>query len=130
MPDMEQTELFPKMKGWYAAVAEQFTRFATVQVDGREVPNPTGQYENSSITQFIASKSRRGFNLRYWPFLPAPRSFGSDSRNCVGERPTIRLNARLKSPHEGGFGESLPSQIRGLLSARNAQMPERRTAAF
>jgi hypothetical protein len=24
------------------------------------------------------------------------RSFGSDSRNCVGERPTIRLNARLK----------------------------------
>ena len=24
------------------------------------------------------------------------RSFGRDSRNCVGERPTIRLNARLK----------------------------------
>ena len=24
------------------------------------------------------------------------RSFGSDSRNCVGERRTIRLNARLK----------------------------------
>ena len=59
MPDMEQTELFPKMKGWYAAVAEQFTRFATVQLDGHEVANPTGQYENSSITQFIASKSIR-----------------------------------------------------------------------
>jgi hypothetical protein len=57
MPDMEQTELFPKMKGWYASVAEQFTRFATVQVDGREVPNPTGQYENSSITQLIAGYS-------------------------------------------------------------------------
>jgi hypothetical protein len=108
MSDMEQTELFPKMKGWYAAVAEQFTRFATVQVDGREVPNPTGQYENTSITQFIASKSRRGFNLRYWPFLPERRSLGSNPRNCAGERPTIRLNARLKSPHEGGFGESLP----------------------
>jgi hypothetical protein len=24
------------------------------------------------------------------------RNFGSDLRNCVGERPTIRLNARLK----------------------------------
>jgi hypothetical protein len=57
IPDMEQTELFPKMKGWYASVAEQFTRFATVQVDGREVPNPTGQYENSSITQLIAGYS-------------------------------------------------------------------------
>ena len=65
-----------------------------------------------------------------WPFLIAPRSFGSDLRNCVGERPTIRLNARLKSSHEGGFGESLPSQIRGLLSARNAQMPEKHTAVF
>ena len=28
--------------------------------------------------------------------LIARRSFGSDSRNCVGERPTIRLNVRLK----------------------------------
>jgi len=36
----------------------------------------------------------------------------------------------VKSPDEGGVDESLPSQIRGLLSARNAQMPERRTAAF
>jgi hypothetical protein len=24
------------------------------------------------------------------------RSFGSDSRNCVGEQPTIRLNTQLK----------------------------------
>jgi len=37
-----------------------------------------------------------------WPFSPEKqryterRSFGRDSRNCVGERPTIRLNARLK----------------------------------
>ena len=36
----------------------------------------------------------------------------------------------MKSPDEGGVDESLPSKIRGLLSARNAQMPERRTAAF
>ena len=37
-----------------------------------------------------------------WPFSPDEqcyterRNFGSDLRNCVGERPTIRLNARLK----------------------------------
>ena len=36
------------------------------------------------------------------PFSPdeqrytARRNFGSASRNCVGERPTIRLNSRLK----------------------------------
>ena len=36
----------------------------------------------------------------------------------------------MKSPHEEGIGESLPSKIRGLLPARSAQMPEKRTAAF
>jgi hypothetical protein len=36
----------------------------------------------------------------------------------------------MKSPHEGGVNESLPSKIRGLLFARSAQKPERRTAAF
>src|SRR5437764_463381 len=40
--------------GFYSAVAEQFTHFGTVQVDGHEVSNPTGQYENSSITQLVA----------------------------------------------------------------------------
>ena len=54
MPGMESTHFFPWLAGWYAAVGEQFTRFATVQVDGHEVANPTGQYENSSITQIVA----------------------------------------------------------------------------
>jgi hypothetical protein len=39
--------------GFYGGAAEQFTYFGTVQVDGREVSNPTGQYENSSITQLF-----------------------------------------------------------------------------
>jgi hypothetical protein len=62
-----QLEAMPEMQslitstswaaGWYGAVGEQFTRFATVQVDGREVANPTGQYENSSITQLVAGYS-------------------------------------------------------------------------
>jgi hypothetical protein len=36
----------------------------------------------------------------------------------------------VKSPDEGGVDERLPSQIRELLPARCAQMPEKRTAAF
>lgn len=39
--------------GLYGAVAEQFTHFGTVQVDGREVPNPSDQHLDSSITQFV-----------------------------------------------------------------------------
>ena len=52
MPGMEP--LFPWAKGWFGAVGEQFTHFGTVLVDGHEVSNPTGQYENSSITQLVA----------------------------------------------------------------------------
>jgi hypothetical protein len=63
-------------------------------------------------------------------FYPSVAAWEADLRNCVGEPPTIRLNARLKSQHEGGVDESLPSQIRGLLSHRNAPMPEKRTAVF
>jgi len=51
---MESHPLLPALAGWYAAVGDQFTRFATVQVDGHEIANPTGQYENSSITQLVA----------------------------------------------------------------------------
>jgi hypothetical protein len=58
MPDMEtSTPLFPWAKGWSGAVAEQFTRFATAQIDGREIRDPAGQYENSSITQLVAGYS-------------------------------------------------------------------------
>ncbi len=46
--------LLPWTKGWYGAVGEQFTRFGTLQLDGEEVANPTGQYLNSSITQIVA----------------------------------------------------------------------------
>jgi hypothetical protein len=57
MPQMESVPLFPGAAGWYAAIGEQFTYFATVQVNGHEVDNPTGQYENSSITQLVAGYS-------------------------------------------------------------------------
>jgi hypothetical protein len=54
MPGMESTHFLPWLAGWYGAVGEQFTHFGTVQVNGSEVGNPSGQYENSSITQLVA----------------------------------------------------------------------------
>ena len=58
--------------GLYGAVAEQFTYFETVQIDGREVSNPTGQYENSSITQVIFGYS---INDRFAVQFDAPLIF-------------------------------------------------------
>jgi hypothetical protein len=54
MPGMEPAGLPSWWNGFYGAVGEQFTHFGTVQVNGREVSNPAGQYENSSITQLVA----------------------------------------------------------------------------
>jgi len=45
-------------QGPFLGVAEQFTHFGTLQDEGREVPNETGQYLNSSISQVYA-----GYNL-------------------------------------------------------------------
>jgi len=45
------------LRGAYGAVAEQFTHFGTVQVDGHEVGNPTDQHLDSSITQLVAGYS-------------------------------------------------------------------------
>ena len=54
MPGMESAAAKAWWNGFYGAVGEQFTHFGTVLVDGREVSNPSGQYENSSITQLVA----------------------------------------------------------------------------
>ncbi len=66
--------------GWYAAVVEQFTYFGTLQLDGREGANPTGQYEGSSITQLVAGRSindrfalQLNVPLIYREFLSPPR---------------------------------------------------------
>lgn len=42
-----------KSLSFFAGVGEQFTHFGTVRVDGRDVGNPTGQFLDSSITQFV-----------------------------------------------------------------------------
>jgi len=40
-------------KGPFAGLAEQFTHFGTLQQDGDKVPNPTGQYLDSSVSQLF-----------------------------------------------------------------------------
>jgi len=40
-------------KGFFAGVAEQFTHFGTVQVEGHEVSNPSDQYLDSSVSQLF-----------------------------------------------------------------------------
>ena len=54
MPGMESAASKSWWNGFYGGVGEQFTHFGTVLVNGREASNPTGQYENSSITQLVA----------------------------------------------------------------------------
>ena len=61
----------------YFAVAEQFTHFGNVQIDGREVANPTGQYLDSSITQVVAGYS---FTPRFALQLNIPLIYRSFER--------------------------------------------------
>jgi hypothetical protein len=49
-PGMAPSSARAWWSGFYGAVAEQFTHFGTVQIDGDEVPNPTGQYERRTDT--------------------------------------------------------------------------------
>lgn len=65
------------MTGLYGAVAEQFTYFGTVLVDGHEVANPTGQHLDSSITQLVAGYT---FNSRFALQLNAPLIYRSFER--------------------------------------------------
>lgn len=50
---MAETQEKALRPGLYLGVSEQFTYFGTLQVEGDEVPNPTGQYLASSNTQLF-----------------------------------------------------------------------------
>jgi hypothetical protein len=47
------TEQRESRTGWRLGVATQYAHFATLQEDGREVPNPGGEYLDSVITQVL-----------------------------------------------------------------------------
>src|SRR3977135_1200943 len=61
----------------YSAIATQFTHFGTLQLDGEEVDNPTGQYLDSSITQLVAGYS---FNSRFALQINVPLIYRSFER--------------------------------------------------
>jgi hypothetical protein len=73
--------LAPAAGGWlshtYIAVAEQFTHFGTLQLDGLEVANPTGQYLDSSIAQVVAGYS---FTSRFALQINVPLIYRSFER--------------------------------------------------
>src|SRR5215470_15330582 len=53
-------------RGPYAGVAEQFTRFNTLQLDGHEVPNEVDQYLNSSVSQlFLGYNFSERFGVQF-----------------------------------------------------------------
>jgi hypothetical protein len=54
-PSTRSSPLFSSR--FYVAAAEQFTHFGTLQLDGEEIANPTGQYLDSSNTQLVAGYS-------------------------------------------------------------------------
>jgi hypothetical protein len=101
------------MTGLYGAVAEQFTHFGTVQVDGREIPNATGQHVDSSITQLVAGYS---FNSRFAlqlnvPFIhrsfERPEGFTID-RGVESSLGDISLLAKLVAFHQELSGNNGP----------------------
>ena len=49
------TEMSENRTGFSLGVAEQFTRFGTLQLGGEEVPNPGGERLDSSVTQLLFS---------------------------------------------------------------------------
>ena len=67
-------------KGFFAGVAEQYTYFNTLQINGRDVSNEGNQYINSSISQVFAGYN---FNNRIGVQFNLPviyRSYGYQSQ--------------------------------------------------
>ena len=101
------------MTGLYAAVSEQFTYFGTVQVDGHEAANPTGQYLQSSITQLVAGYTFNShFSLQMnvpliYRSFERPEGFAID-RGTESGLGDISLLAKLVAYHTETGGRRAP----------------------
>jgi hypothetical protein len=77
-------------KGFYAGVAEQFTHFGTLQENGHEVSNETGQHLDSSNTQLFGGYNFNDrFGLQFtMPFIyrsfQRPEGFATDRGTVSG----------------------------------------------
>src|SRR2546430_299951 len=87
MPQTESTHMPAWATGFYGAIAEQFTHFGTLQLDGEKIDNPSGQYLNSSITQLVAGRdltSRFALQINVpiiYREFKRPEGFEIDDRN-------------------------------------------------
>jgi hypothetical protein len=97
----------------YFAAAEQYTHFGTLQIDGIEVENPTGQYLNSSITQLVAGYSftprfalQINLPLIYRSF-ERPEGFAIDRGTESGPGDISLLGKFVLFHHENGGDRSL-----------------------
>ncbi len=97
----------------YVALAEQFTHFGTLQLDGEEVANPAGQYLDSSITQLVAGYS---FSSRFalqinvpliYRSFERPEGFAIDRGTESGLGDVSLLGKFLLFHHETGGHRSL-----------------------
>jgi hypothetical protein len=52
------TEMSESRTGFSLGIAEQFTQFGTVPLDGEEIANPADEHLESSITQLLFSYTR------------------------------------------------------------------------
>jgi hypothetical protein len=74
---LDSAGISPSDRSIYFAVAEQFTRFGTLQLDGHEIDNPMGQYLDSSITQLVGGYS---FSSRFALQINVPLIYRSFER--------------------------------------------------
>ncbi len=97
-------------RGFVAGVAEQFTHFGTLQMDGQKVDDPTSQYLDSSISQVFAGyyfNERFGvqFNLPViYRSFQRPEGFGIDrgTESGIGDV-SLLGNARLFRTDSGDW---------------------------
>lgn len=96
------------MSGAYAAIAEQFTSFNTLQLEGREVANPAAQYLQSSITQLVAGYGitprfavQLNLPLIYRSFR-RPEAFGIEHGSESGVGDIVALGKCVLFHHEAG----------------------------
>ena len=109
------------LAGSYAGIAQQFTHFGTDQFDGHEVPNPTGEYLNSSITQLIIGQTLPFFDNRLGlqvsvPFVDhdfrRPRGFAVEEGNIFGLG-DVSLTANFIAWHTQSAAFDLPDKSVG-----------------
>jgi hypothetical protein len=114
MSQAEMTAAGPMSSNrFFFAVAEQFTHFGTLQLDGNEVDNPTGQYLDSSITQLVGGYS---FNSRFalqinlpliYRSFERPEGFAIDRGRESGVGDVSLLGKFVLFHHESGGRASL-----------------------